>query len=134
MTEHVLPTPSTAVDRSNLVVISATRNEQRSVALVLAEMARARDELDTLGFRLELLVVDDSDTPETAEELASEAKLRDLRLTVIKGPGPRHRRRLRRRVRVRAPRAVAGAHGHDGLRRAARRDAAPVARAGEAGW
>jgi hypothetical protein len=87
MTADVLPTPPTALDRSNLVVISATRNEHRSVALVLAEMARARDELDTLGFRLELLVVDDSDTPETAEELASEAKLRDLRLTVIKGPG-----------------------------------------------
>lgn len=87
MTADVLPTPQPSVDRSNLVVISATRNEHRSVALVLAEMARARDELDTLGFRLELLVVDDSDTPETAEELASEAKLRDLRLTVIKGPG-----------------------------------------------
>jgi SAM-dependent methyltransferase len=76
-----------AIDQSTLVVISATRNEHRSVALVLAEMARARDELDTMGIALELLVVDDSDTPETAEELVSEGKLRDLRVTVIKGPG-----------------------------------------------
>ena len=50
-------------------------------------MARARDDLDSIGIHLELLVVDDSDTPETAEELISEGKLRDLQVTVIKGPG-----------------------------------------------
>ncbi len=38
-----------AIDHSTLVVISATRNEHRSVPLVLAEMARARDELDAMG-------------------------------------------------------------------------------------
>ena len=87
MTAAAVPTPQPAIDQSTLVVISATRNEHRSVALVLAEMARARDELDTMGIALELLVVDDSDTPETAEELISEGKLRDLQVTVIKGPG-----------------------------------------------
>ena len=86
MAAEALP-PAPAIDHSTLVVISATRNEHRSVPLVLAEMARARDELDAMGIALELLVVDDSDTPETAEELVSEGKLRDLGVTVIKGPG-----------------------------------------------
>src|SRR3954451_8925748 len=79
--------PEDNVSQSKLVVISAARNEDRSVALVLAEVARARDQLGAMGLDVELVVVDDSDTPATAEELTAEAKIRDLELTVLDGPG-----------------------------------------------
>lgn len=70
-----------------IVVITATRDEERSVPLVMSELAMAQADLAKRGWELDLLVVDDSHTTATQEALEREAALRQIELTVIRGPG-----------------------------------------------
>lgn len=85
--EHEVGTVANIQSENRIVVLTATRDEERSVALVLSELATAQADLAKRGWELDLLVVDDSTSNLTTEVLQSEAALRGIPITVVPGPG-----------------------------------------------
>jgi glycosyltransferase involved in cell wall biosynthesis len=72
--------------RRQMVLVTATKNEVRNIPLVLAEIGQAVHQLDAMGVDVHVLVVDDASTDGTRPLLVSEARLRDVELSIIDGP------------------------------------------------